>query len=330
MSVLVLGFCGSMGKRRIRCLRRLGVKHIFGYDIHPQKEEIANDLKINLLESIDDFPGVHVIISTPPDCHIDYSKHFLNKGCHVFCEASVVPSDRKHYEEIKLLSSEKNVVFFPSATIKFKDSIRYLRKQIDRIGKVHSYDYRFAQNLRTWHPDQDIKDFYVSNPETSASREMTAFELSWLTDLFGSDARVCGSVNVGLSEISDSTGINDVSAFLLTHSVGILGSIVIDVFSHKPYRVLRISGSKGNIEFDWIENYVKTFDTSGSLIDTFKEENTEVHEGYTQFSTEKMYDNEVASFLDSCKSPSLPAECTIEEDYAILELVESIEQFSGV
>ena len=311
MSVLVIGFCGSMGKRRIRCLRRLNIEGVFGFDVHPQRDKIADELGVELLDDIEDFPGKHVVISTPPDCHIEYSKLLLQRGYHVFCEASVVPDDRFHYPELELASSESGALFFPSATIKFKDSVCYIKKQLKKIGEIHSYDYRFAQNLRTWHPEQDIMDFYVSKPETSASREMTAFELSWLTSLFGSDATVCGAINVGLSEISESSGINDTCVFLLSHDIGTVGSIAIDVFSHKPYRTLRIAGSNGNIEFDWIENYVKTYDVSGVLVDSYKEANTHVHEGYTQFSTEKMYDDELANFFMSSVTTLPIAECSI-------------------
>ena len=91
---------------------------------------------------------------------------FINRGCHVFCEASVIPADRFIYDKLKRSTETNLVQFFPSATIKFKDSVAFIKDCLDRafIGEVLSYDYRFAQNLRTWHPYQDIKDYsFIKN-----------------------------------------------------------------------------------------------------------------------------------------------------------------------
>ena len=154
MKYIVVGFCGSMGRRRVRCLKALGIDEIYGFDISKNAYKIANELNIKMIESLEDVSEATAIISTPPKNHIEYINMFLSKKCHVFCEASVVPEDRLYYEKIKEVSIKNNVTFFPSATIKFKDSIIFIKNLIEesRIGDVLSYDYRFAQNLRTWHP----------------------------------------------------------------------------------------------------------------------------------------------------------------------------------
>ena len=325
---LVVGFCGSMGKRRIRCLKRLGVENIYGFDISSNSKEVAEKLEINYINSIDKFSGSAVIISTPPDHHLEYIKAFLSKGLNVFCEAAVIPEDRHFYSNIKNISAKNGVLFFPSATIKFKESIEYIKKVLEseKIGKVLSYDYRFAQNLRTWHPYQDIKDFYVSVPETGAGREMAAFELSWLTWLFGCDCNILGSTVNKRSEISKETKINDLYSFLIEHenNNGCVGNVSIDVYSHKPYRYLRITGALGNIEYDWIANEVKTYNSNGKLVNIYSEKDTDVEKGYTSFSTEKMYVNEVKDFINSFKNSHI-ARCNIDDDYKILTLVEKIE-----
>jgi predicted dehydrogenase len=323
MKYLVVGFCGSMGRRRVRSLRALGISEIYGYDISSDAIEIGKELGIENIENLDGFVG-NVVISTPPKEHISYVKKFISMGCNVFCEASVVPEDRYHYEEIKQKLKNNNCIFFPSATIKFKDSTGFINKSLEKIGEIYSYDYRFAQNLRTWHPYQDIKDFYVSDPKTGAGREMAAFELSWLTYLFGVNSKILGACVGKLSEISHSTDIEDIYCFIIKHPKTI-GSVIIDVFSHKPYRVLRISGSNGNIEFNWMENYVRIFDNSGDLISEYSEEDTSVHSGYTGFSTEKMYIEEMKNFIESTKDFSL-SKCNIDEDYTVLSLVEEIER----
>ena len=331
MIILVVGFCGSMGKRRVRCLKRLGHTNISGFDISEKSEEVAQKIGISQLKDIRNFSNGVVVLSTPPKHHVDLTKQFLSQGCHVFCEASVVPNDRHHYEEISTLANENQSIFFPSATIRFKQSVTHIKKNMSKIGRVHSYDYRCAGNLRDWHPWQDIKDYYVSDPITGAGREIAAFELGWLTWLFGIDAKIHGAAVMGLSEIADETGIDDLYSFLIEHSNEkgpTQGSATIDVFSHKPYRVLRIIGEEGNIEFDWVENYVRTYDENGKLVDEYVETNTEAHEGYNEFSTERMYDDELRNFFDAIQNNSEP-DCNLSEDYKVLELVEKIELIGG-
>ena len=323
MKILVLGHCGSMGRRRVRCLRRLGYKKIFGYDTGDYCLPEFEDSEIKRINNYEDFRGDAVIISTPPETHLEYIKYFSEKGLPVFSEASVIPDDRHSYS-----SFSKEKLIFPSATIKFKDSIGFIKENLSLIGDVYSYDYRCAGNLRTWHPWQDISDYYVSKPLTGAGREITAFELGWLNYIFGERSYIEGSFVTGVSEISDSTGINDIYTFIIAHEVNGMKTIgvgTIDVFSHKDYRVLRIIGSEGNIEFDWSNNFVKIYDKNSEILKAFSEEEVEHHSDYSAFSTEKMYDTELKNFFESISNQKL-ALCTLDTDYKVLSLLEQIEE----
>ena len=158
---------------------------------------------------------------------------------------------------------------------------------------------------------------------------MAAFELSWLTWLFGIDYDVLGASVDKLSEISIETKIDDFYSFIIRHTKkNIVGNTTIDVFSHKPYRVLRIAGTDGNVEFDWIKNKVDLFNSDGTLVSTYSEEDTSVEEGYTQFSTEKMYVEEIKNFISSVNNPQI-AKCKIDDDFKVLSCVKKIERLSG-
>jgi predicted dehydrogenase len=82
MKVLVIGL-GSMGKRRLRNLKALGVAKVAGVD--PRADRRAEAAAISPLPtfaSADDalrgFAPDAVVISTPPDRHQDIHKHHLN------------------------------------------------------------------------------------------------------------------------------------------------------------------------------------------------------------------------------------------------------------
>ena len=93
MNFLIIGL-GSMGKRRIRCLKALGFEdHITGFDIREDRRNEARHLhKISVIDDISkisftDFDSL--IISVPPDKHAEYIRIAIKNKIPAFVEASV-------------------------------------------------------------------------------------------------------------------------------------------------------------------------------------------------------------------------------------------------
>ena len=93
MKFLVVGL-GSMGKRRIRNLLKLKipVSNIFGFDTREDRCIEANE-KYGI-DTIDDYKKAiqlvdTLIISTPPDKHLEYQKSAVSNSKHSFCEAGL-------------------------------------------------------------------------------------------------------------------------------------------------------------------------------------------------------------------------------------------------
>ena len=76
MKFLVIGL-GSMGKRRIRCLKRLGQNDIAGFDVRQDRcNEVHQKYQIPTFDDwnqAQNLPADAWIISTPPDLHIEYA-----------------------------------------------------------------------------------------------------------------------------------------------------------------------------------------------------------------------------------------------------------------
>src|SRR4051812_7542837 len=88
MNFLVVGL-GSMGKRRIRCLKALGHSAIFGFDRRAdRREEVASAYGISTFDDFEkamDASRPHaLIISVPPDVHHVYMKIAAERGIHFF------------------------------------------------------------------------------------------------------------------------------------------------------------------------------------------------------------------------------------------------------
>ena len=93
MKFLIVGL-GSMGKRRIRCLKTLGYDDIVGLDLRESRRKEAEEKYA--IETIDDIKNLNfseisaLIISTPPDKHNEYIGLAIQEKKPAFVEASVV------------------------------------------------------------------------------------------------------------------------------------------------------------------------------------------------------------------------------------------------
>jgi len=179
MKFLVIGL-GSMGKRRIRCLKALKHEDIVGFDLKEERRKEAetkykvnttNKLTSNILNEID-----AIIISTPPDKHAGYIKIAVDNRKPVFIEASVIS---KGLEELNNSAKKNNVLVVPSCTMKFHPAIKEITDivVIKKYGKVTNFSYHSGQYLPDWHPWENIKNYYVSKKETGGAREIVPFEL---------------------------------------------------------------------------------------------------------------------------------------------------------
>src|SRR5579872_6918164 len=90
MKFLVVG-CGSMGRRRIRDLKRLGAGEILAFDPDDSRlQEVCSKHGIETFttfqEALKKDPDVFVV-SVFPALHAQYVKTAVETGKHVFCEA---------------------------------------------------------------------------------------------------------------------------------------------------------------------------------------------------------------------------------------------------
>ena len=153
VNFLVIGL-GSMGKRRVRCLKALGHSEIYGFDPRADRTEEALKLGIKLVQGVEDFLASKkpvCIISVPPDVHHEYMQLCFKHGCHFFVEASVCLDG---IEELWAKYKNSSVVAAPSCTLAFHPGIQFIFKLLkeDRIGKLSNMVYHSGQYLPDWHP----------------------------------------------------------------------------------------------------------------------------------------------------------------------------------
>lgn len=323
MRVLQIGL-GSMGKRRIRNLQALGISDITGFDFREDRRKEAEDkYKVKTLDRLTEDilkEREAYVISTPPDKHLEYIQLAVDNFKPCFVEASVIS---KGLDKLATVANQKGLLIAPSCTFRFHPSIKTIKELVlsGKYGKICNFVYHMGQYLPDWHPWEDIRDFYVGKRETSASREMVPFELTWLLDITGMPEEVFAFYGKTHEMGVD---IDDTYSVTLRFN-GFLGTLVVDVVSRYAIRSLVLNLEKAQIKWSWEEKTVKVYDADERRWIFYAEPEGRAEAGYNKNIVEEMYIEEMRAFIEAARGQS-PFPNTLENDIKVLSILEKAEQ----
>lgn len=320
MRFLVIGL-GSMGKRRIRNLKALGITHIYGFDVRQDRKVEAQNLfgikTISDINSFQDFDAA--VISTAPDGHNAFIRMMIEHQKPCFVELSLLLQDLPDL----LRQAEKNRVFIaPSCTFRFHPSVRCIKDIVHsgRYGKVQNFSYHTGQYLPDWHPWENINDFFVSRKDTSGCKEILSLELHWLLDTLGNPLKFHKLAEKTLFFKAD---IDDSYAITLKFS-GFTGVMMVDIISRFATRSLILNLQSAQIRWNWEDGVVRLYDAEQRKWSIAHESRGQAHEGYNSNLIEEMYIDEMKAFVDAVRlGTDFPH--SLEKDIEVLRFVEAID-----
>lgn len=237
---------GSMGRRRVRDLLALG-HEVRGFDVRPDRSAAAaRDFGIATAPSPQELleggakgePLDALIVSTPPDRHVEYYERALRAGLPFFSEASILTPAQAWFEE---RAADPAALGCPSATMRFDPQLAWLRERIAALGAdgLRSIHYAGGDYLPRWHPYEPYDEFYAGAARaTSGSRESVTFELDWICWLIGPVASV-QAVHRARGEWR--TDIDDTYLLLLEFESGVVGSMVMELHQQAPFKTVRLA-----------------------------------------------------------------------------------------
>jgi len=325
MKFLVVGL-GSMGKRRIRCLKFLGHADIIGIDKRDdRRSEVKNSYNIETIGDINDINSNDIdalIISTPPDKHLDYIVYAIENSKPAFVEASVI---LRGLSEANISAKKNKVLIAPSCTFRFHPGIKMIKEiiQSNQYGKVTNFSYHSGQYLPDWHPWEKVTDFYVSRKEVSACREIVPFELTWIVDIMGPVKN--GSAFYGKT-MDVGADVDDTYAISMEFD-GSYGIMIVDVVSRFAVRSLLVNMEEGQLKWDWSDNHIKLFNTKDKNWKKIKFSVGKAEDGYNPNIIEEMYIEEIETFIKSIRNQQLWPN-TLDDDIKVLKTLHKLEGIS--
>lgn len=326
MNFLVVGL-GSMGKRRVRCLKALGHGGIFGFDLRADRRKETEDRYgirtfADINAALDETSPHALIVSVPPDVHHVYMKLAAARRIHFFVEASVTDTDMA---AIARDSAAAGIVAAPSATLRFHPGVRRIRELVrgGSLGKISNVLYHCGQYLPDWHTYEKVSEYYVSNPVTGGAREIVPFELTWLADIFGLPQKVSGNVRKTI-EIEGAEWIDDTYNCLLDYG-DFLATLTVDVVSRCATRRLTVNGSAKQLYWDWSRNCVELYEPAKAKWESVAYKTGKAEEGYNENIGENMYVDELRCFIDATLGKGRFVN-TLADDHAVLKVLYAVEQ----
>jgi predicted dehydrogenase len=328
LKFLVFGL-GSMGKRRVRCLKALKVPvdNIHGFDLRDDRCSETNKkygiITFNDLDKINLTEYDIFIISTPPDAHSAYCKCAIDNNTPAFVEASVLLGEVTAVRDYNI---NKDIYLAPSCTLRFHPAIKAIKEIVKSniYGAITNFTYHSGSYLPDWHPWENISDFYAFNRTTSGGREIVPFELEWLIDITGRPTDIKGYF---LKTIDLGAEIEDTYSFVLKYPDK-TGAVIVDVASRYWVRNLVLNMEKAQIQWRWDDGFFRLFEAGKDSWITLSQPENLAEQGYNKNIIEQMYIDEIQAFINGINDRRAYPN-SIEDDIYILELLNRIEESDG-
>jgi len=232
---------GSMGKRRVRDLLALG-HDVVGFDV--REDRAAQARALFGVSTAADFPALlaarpdALVISTPPDRHVEYYERSFDARLPFFSEANVLTPRPEWFAEREAATGVRG---YPSGTWRFYPPVAMLRRQVAELGaeQVNAVHAHYAGYLPFWHPWERYDEFYAGRARhTCAAREMVPFELEWVCYVAGR-VRAVSAVHGRRAEWT--TDIDDSYLLLLEFESGVRGTLAVELHQVAPFRSWRVA-----------------------------------------------------------------------------------------
>lgn len=329
MKALVVGL-GSMGNKRMRILREMGIATI-GTDVRADRREQAHRVfgvtaYPTFEEAVAQKPDL-ILVCTWPHDHLRYIRFALEHEIHVFSEDTCM-DDLAELEAVAALSKSKpQIVTAPSCSMRFHSCVQTVKNLIDsgRLGpRKNSFaTYHGGAYLPDWHPYEAMKDYYAGHRRMGGGCDMITFEFEWLCWLLGDVTRVSALARKNASFDAD---IFDTYQILAELEEGNTLTATIDVVTRYANRYFRYVTEKGELYWEINRHEVRFYNGETGTWQIISE--TPISGPPTGWSLFDIYRDELRAFIDACRGQAAYP-TNLDRDVLMCRLVQACETSSA-
>jgi predicted dehydrogenase len=292
---LVVG-CGSIGRRRLRNLRALGVRSLLTVDPRADRRDQAASetgaIAFATAEEALDRQPACVIVATPTAFHVPVALDAARRGCHLFVEKPLSHT-MQQVDELIATAERKRLVTMVACNYRFDTSLNLVKRLVDEgaVGNIVSARAEFGFYLPYSHPHEDYRETYPAKKGLGGGLLLDrTHELDYLRWIFG---EVQGGACFYAKRTSLEIETEDVAEILLRFESGVIASIHLDYVEREYRCAARIIGDAGTIQWAFWPHRVRLYSAKSNdwkvLLD---DPNPDIN---------NMYLAELAHFLDSVR-----------------------------
>ncbi len=328
MKFLICGL-GSIGQRHIRMLRNvLGDEaDIAAYRSRKLDIVISDKLEATFGNKPEEYYGIQcfydyeealawkpdaVFVTNPISMHIDTAIDAAKAGCNIFLEKPLA-HNMKGVDELLKIVKEKNLVCMVGYQLRYHPAYIRINELLDKniIGRLTSANLHFGEWLPGMHPYEDYRESHAARAEQGGGVILClSHEIDIAYWLFGKPSKVY-TLGGHLSDLE--MDVEDTTDIMLTcrdSNRDFPVHVHLDFLQKPCRRYIHIAGDKGSIIFDYNTNELEV-----SLLPDGDTEKTM----YDKFQRNDMFVNEVADFINSVKTNSVPP-IPLEQGITVLEI----------
>jgi predicted dehydrogenase len=317
----VLG-CGSIGRRHLRNLRKLGQKDLLAFDPSaPAREAVESEFAIKCFSRLDDVwaekPDT-VLVTAPSSMHVDLAIAGARNNCHLFIEKPLSHTQDGVDDLLKLVR-RWSLITMVGCNMRFHPGPALVKRLIDdgAVGNVLSARVQTGSYLPGWRPGTDYRESYSASVALGGGALLDCIHEIDLALWYLGPGRVAGAA----IQKADSLGleVDGLAEVLIQHDQGALTSIHLNFVQRDYKRCCQVIGEKGTVYWDFAEPVVevRTSEPAARRYDLDP-----------SWTIDRMYLDEMSYFLD-CVRETRQTFSSVEDGRAALQVVLSAKKLGA-
>jgi predicted dehydrogenase len=312
--------CGSIGRRHLRNLAALGVRHLSAFDPDPAARGAAEaETCVRATPRLDDLWDAEpdaALVAAPTNLHVELALQAARHGCHLFIEKPL----SHHLRGVDALGEEvvrRELVTLVGCNMRFHPGPATVKRLLGEgvLGQVLAARLQTGSYLPRWRPGQDYRHGYGASADWGGAVLDCIHELDLALWYFG-PASLVGAASLPATSLGlDTDGLAEA---LLQHESGVLSSVHLNFLQRDYRRTCQVIGTEGTLYWDFETAQVNVFGPDGRVTRTYPEP-----EGWQ---LNQMYVYELQHFLEAVAGRALTMN-PLEGGVAALELACAVRSF---